>query len=204
MKLKNYVFGVDVDEVLRTLLPRMVKLYNKHFNDNMKVDDVFDYNVELCFPTIKMKTGISAKEWFFTLHGKELFRDAPAIKGAKEALEILREYGDVIIITRQFGRKNKQYALEWLDKHGIPYDGICFVDDKSVVNCDYLIDDNVDNFKRANVLGAVLITAPYNKSKASLNQIHSICDASFVYRFNSIADFAKKFNKEHSFLKETL
>lgn len=191
--MDKYVFGVDIDEVLRTLLPRMVKLYNKHFNDNMKVEDVFDYNVELCFSTIKMKTGISAKEWFFSIHGKELFRDAPVIKGAKEALETLRRYGDVIIITRQFGKKNKQYALDWLDKHDMPYDGICFVDDKSIIKCDYLIDDNIDNFLNCDVRHAIVITAPYNKGKDAYREVKSISKCKDVDRYGSILEFAQEF-----------
>jgi 5'(3')-deoxyribonucleotidase len=199
--MEKYSFGVDIDEVLRALLSQMVKLYNKHFGGNMKIDDVFDYNVEICFSAIKEKTGISAKEWFFTLHGKELFRDAPMIKGAKEALEILREYGDVIIITRQFGIENKRYALEWLDKHGIPYDSICFVDDKSVVKCDYLIDDNVDNFKGCNIHGAILITAPYNKSEKDVYRLHTICNAGCFQRFDSILDFANDFEETHTWFK---
>ena len=193
-------FGVDIDEVLRALLPSMVKIYNTGFHTNLTVDDVKDYDVETSFPLTK-NLSISAKDYFFKCHARELFLETPVIKGAREALKILSDYGEVVIITRQFGTENKIYALEWLEKFKMPYDGICFVNDKSVIKCDYLIDDNVDNFKHCDVKGAVLITAPYNKSEKDVYRLRTICNAGCFLRFDSILEFAYDFKETHSYLK---
>lgn len=194
-------FGVDIDEVLRALLPSMVKIYNERFHVNLAIEDVKEYDVEKSFPLIKERLSISPKQWFFHNHARELFFKTPAIKGAREALKILSDYGEVIIITRQFGTENKIYALEWLEKFKMPYDGICFVNDKSVIKCDYLIDDNVDNFKHCDIKGAVLITAPYNKSEEDVYRLHTICNAGCFQRFDSILEFAYDFKETHSYLK---
>ena len=36
----NITYGIDVDEVLRSLLPNMVKLYNEFFDPTLTIDDV--------------------------------------------------------------------------------------------------------------------------------------------------------------------
>jgi hypothetical protein len=66
-------FGIDCDEVLRSLLNGMVSLYNEKFGENMTRDEVRDFNVEVSFPKIKEMTGKTSAEWFFQEHGQELF-----------------------------------------------------------------------------------------------------------------------------------
>ena len=53
-------FGIDCDEVLRSLLDGMVTLYNENFNENLDREDVKDFNVEISFPKIKEETGETA------------------------------------------------------------------------------------------------------------------------------------------------
>ena len=197
MKKHKVTFGIDVDEVIRECLPRLVELYNREFHDNKTVDDVTDYDVEKIFPLIREKTGMSACEWFFQVHGYDVFMDTEPIKGAKEALDILHMYGNIVIITKQQGIPNKIYVIEWLMVHGIPYDDICFVTDKSIIKCDYFIDDHIDNFAGVKARDGILISAPYNKTFGSngedlaLERIKNISNCTFVRRFDNIFEFVK-------------
>ena len=156
-------FGIDCDEVLRALLDNMVALYNEEFDDNINRDDIKDFNVEVSFPRISQETGCTASEWFFQKNGYRLFACSPALPKVKEAIDKLREYGQVIIVTYQKTFKNKMDTLMWLNQHGIEYDGICFLKNKTLLHTDWLIDDNWWNFKGCNAKYGVLIDAPYNK-----------------------------------------
>lgn len=191
-------FGIDVDEVIRNCLPRLVEVYNKEFNETKTVDDVTDYDVEKIFPRIAEERGMTAREWFFQVHGYDVFMATDPIEGAKEAMEILHRYGKIIIITKQQGERNKKFVIDWLLVHEIPYDDICFVTDKSIIKCDYFIDDHIENFKGVNARYGILITAPYNKIFGRFNnedlarkRIRKISNCTFVHRFDNIMEFAK-------------
>ena len=187
--------GIDIDEVLRTLVPKMVKLYNVHFNDSMTFDDIKEYDVDQSFPKIKERTGESASKWFFQEHGHELFYESPAIEGAVEAVKRLKELGnEIYIISYQKTMNNKIDTLNWLVRWGIEYDGICFVKDKTVVHLDYIIDDNDWNFIKCNCKHGVLITAPYNRN-ICLDLLHKVSNCEDIQRSESLSEFVTKFEK---------
>lgn len=194
---KEITFGIDIDEVLRHLLSRMVKLYNDNFNQNMTVDDVKDFVVDNSFPVIQETVGYSASRWFFQEHGKELFRLSKPMGDVSDYISHLRKFGKVIIISYQKSYTNKIDTLWWLDKHEVEYDGICFVKDKTIIHTDYLVDDNDWNFENSHADHAVLITAPYNKDK-NLDDILSKSNCKDIMRFDSLEEFVKhiedKFN----------
>ncbi|MBP5721969.1 MAG: hypothetical protein J6X18_00085 [Bacteroidales bacterium] len=192
-KNSNLTFGVDIDEVLRSLIPGMVRLYNEEFGENMSIDDVKDFVVDNSFPKIMERTGESASKWFFQDHGKELFLESDEIKGSKEALDTLRKYGKVIIISYQKSLANKIDTLQWLSEHGMEYDGICFVKDKSVVHVDWLIDDNDWNFIGTSCVFGALINAPYNEGV----DVNSLAEkggpsCAYIKRYNSLLDFSRE------------
>ena len=193
---KGVTFGIDIDEVIRALVPNMVDLYNREFNENMKVDDVKDYIVDNAFPKIKEMTGVSASKWFFQDHGHELFFGSDMIDGAKSSIDALREYGKVIIISYQKSLDNKIDTLNWLDHFGIKYDGICFVKDKSIVHTDFLIDDNDWNFIGCNSTVGVLVTAPYNKD-VNMQELKEKSNCEEILRFGSLREFVSSYVSCH-------
>jgi 5'(3')-deoxyribonucleotidase len=190
-------FGVDVDEVLRCLLCKMVALYNELLppNERITVDDVKDFVVEKSFPKVEKITGMNPSEWFFKLHGPELFRLSDSVDGAVDAVNRLRKYGKVIIISYQKSAENKIDTIEWLEQHNVKYDGICFVKDKSAVHTDYLIDDNDWNFLGCNADKGVLISAPYNMDK-NLEDILINSNCFEMSRFSSLSDFVDWYEEE--------
>lgn len=190
---KKYIFAIDVDNVLRDNLGEMVKLYNEHFNETKTVDDITNYKTEIMFPKIKEETGQTSSQWFFQDHSDELFVKAKPFDNVADDIKKLREYGNVVIVTYQKTDLNKKQTIEWLSKNNIEYDSIVFTKDKSIVDCDYFIDDNDWNFQNCKAKYGVLITAPYNKDV-------DICDLSKttafdckIERFDSFHDFVKNF-----------
>lgn len=182
-------FGIDCDEVLRSLLDGMVTLYNENFNESLSRDDVKDFNVEVSFPKIKEETGSTASEWFFQQHGTELFVNSPALPGIKASIDALRDVGHVIIVTYQKSHQNRLDTLNWLANNGIEADGICFLKNKTLLHLDYLIDDNHWNFIGSNVKHGILITAPYNVDIDTADLIKET-NCQTLTRFESLEDFA--------------
>lgn len=198
--MEKITFAIDCDEVLRSLLNNMVLLYNKEFNENITYEDVKDFVVDVSFPKIEETTGITASQWFFQDHSEELFVESEALPRVKEAIEHLKEIGDVIIVTYQKSNKNKIQTLNWLEKHGIIPNGICFLKDKTLIHCDYFVDDNDWNFIGCNCKYGVLITAPYNKN-VDVNNLKEKSNCTEIYRYESLYEFANNFNNRISWKK---
>ena len=192
---KRPVIAIDVDGVLRDNLGIMVDMYNEQFGQKLTIDDVKEFKTEKSFPEIEPNTGMTSSSWFFNLHAKEIFLDAPAFDGIKEDIERLKEVADVVIVTYQKDYTNKEYTLQWLEKNGIEPNGICFLRDKTLLHCDVLVDDNDWNFIGTHVKHSVLVTAPYNKDLELgelLKQTHSID----VSRVKSFHDFVEAYLKK--------
>lgn len=193
--MKEKVFLIDCDEVLRQTLCKMIEVYNKHFPDSQKkIEDVIDFKTEISFPEIERLTGQTPSYWFFQEHGKEMFLDTQPFPYVKEDVDTLKKYGKVIILTYQKTYANKKHTLEWLEKFGIEPDGICFMKDKTLVNGDYLIDDNDWNFKGNSVKYGILIDAPYNKDK-ELESILRSSSCEQILRLKSLHDFVTAYDE---------
>ncbi len=191
---KRLKIAVDCDEVLRCTVSRMLELYNKEFNASKKMEDIESFDVAVSFPDILEKTGHSAAHWFFDLHSRDIFFDNKSFPGSDWAIEELKKYGDVTILSYQDTYDNKKDTLEFLHKEGLDTDNVCFLNDKSRLDCDIMIDDNPDYFKNCKAKVCVLITAPYNKN-LDLKTISDSCDCEKVFRFKSLFDFAKYFRQ---------
>ena len=185
---EEYVFAIDVDSVLRDNLGEMVKLYNEEFNENMSVEDIKNYKTDVSFPRIEDETGKTSSQWFFQDHSEELFVEAKPFEHASEDIAELRKLGKVIIVTYQKTKLNKQQTLDWLEKNHIEYDGIVFAKDKSIVECDYFIDDNDWNFNGCRARQGILINAPYNKD-VNLVELKKNTHCKDIERFNSLHEF---------------
>ena len=189
-------FLVDVDDVLRNLCGNMLRIYNKEFNDNKKDEDLSNYFVNVSFPKVVEKHG-DATKWFFQEHGHELFYGSDAINGAVNAINILKKYGTVQIVTKQRSTQNKIDTLNWLDKNEIQYDSVSFVKDKSVVCCDVFVDDYHENFINCGGDGAVgiIINRPYNKN-IDLEELKTKTNFSEIVRYDSIEEFAMELDEQ--------
>jgi 5'(3')-deoxyribonucleotidase len=98
------------------------------------------------------------------LHEGSFFGDLIPIEGAKAALTMLNEHAEVFITTAAMEYpKSLPYKFDWLQRHFPFIDSLRFVfcGDKSIINADYLIDDNARHFERFGGEG-ILFSAPHN------------------------------------------
>ena len=168
IKKKNkitMIIKIDVDGVIRDIFTVMCKIYNEDFKENITVDNIFDYDVDKVFTKIKENWGISAIEYFFKIHFREVFLFSKPYNDVKKAISELKKAGHKIIITTwQFTLANKINTLYFFSLNDIPYDDICFTKDKWLIKADWIIDDNPEficnekeNAKK------ILVNMPYNK-----------------------------------------
>lgn len=160
------IIKIDVDGVIRDIFTIMCKIYNEDFKENLTVDNIFDYDVDKVFTKVKENWGISATEYFFKMHSKELFLLSKPYNDVKMAISELKKAGHKIIITTwQFTLVNKIDTLYFLSLNDIPYDDICFTRDKWMIQGDWLIDDNpefiTDEREKSR---KIMINMPYNKN----------------------------------------
>lgn len=98
------------------------------------------------------------------LHQGEFFRDLAVLDGAQDALRALTVENEVFITTAAMEFPNSlQYKWQWLQDHFDFLDPLNFVfcGDKSIINADFLIDDNARHFKHFIGQG-IVFDAPHN------------------------------------------
>ncbi len=158
------IIKIDVDGVIRNINETMCRMYNELFDENLTVEDIFDYDVEKVFKRIKDEIGMSVVDYYFNWSAKEVFLHSTPYHGVREAIQKLRENGHkVVIVTWQFNLQNKYYTLNFLEANNIQYDDICFTKDKWMIQGDWLIDDNPEFITdERDKSRKIMIKMPYN------------------------------------------
>ena len=151
--------AVDMDEVITDALTKHVDLYNKHFEKRVTHEDL----VGMSLPDFVEEH--EREKVIDIVMDASFFADLAIIPGAIETLEALSKEHELFITTAAMEVPNSFAAkYEWLLKH-LPFintQHFVFCGDKSIVQADYLIDDNVRHFKRFKGKG-LLFDAPHNR-----------------------------------------
>lgn len=156
MSIRNIVFGIDVDDTTINLVSPWIELHNILHHDNLKPSDVKSWD-------IASYTNLKNPNDFYGLLTPQLYSSVGLIKGAKEGIETLRTLGRVVFITSNFGNVGtaKFYRMKEL---GIAVDKLDWIEasDKSLINVDFLVDDNIENVEDTMGFG-ILFTRPWNR-----------------------------------------
>jgi 5'(3')-deoxyribonucleotidase len=161
------IIKIDVDGVLRDMLPKMCECYNAYFRDNISPNDIKSYDTNVTFHKCKEILGRDASDWLFQDNGYEIYNSSPMCYKAKEAMDMLKEMGYfVIIVSHQKSYLNQFDTINWLGNHGIHYDSICFTPDKSLIVGDIMVDDNLEFLAQCenNNEQLICVKAPYNEN----------------------------------------
>jgi len=148
---------MDVDGVLRNMVQPLLDITNAIYNNAYTHDDVkkWVFNESLN-PDVKY-------EKFFNSHAVELFQEAPLYNpNTRMLLEQLNRQYKIHIVTHQW-KGNEKYTINWLEEHGIPYDGLTFVKDKTRVFGHYLVDDAIHNLKAEVESTPIVFDQPWNQ-----------------------------------------
>jgi uncharacterized HAD superfamily protein len=122
--------------------------------------------------------GCTAEQWYEVLAAGavdgSLYHEEP-LPDAVSSLQALKDAGhSVHLVTARGllanGHLIRTHTIAWLENHGVPLDTLTFSKDKSIVRCDYFIDDNADNIASVcSVKGTMgfLVDRPYNQHAAT-------------------------------------
>lgn len=170
------VIALDVDEVCADLLGEWIRLYNVEYDDTLLPEEVTDWDLR------KVVKKECAEKMYELLRRPCLYEHVLPIRGARAAVDTLREQGHRVLfvtacVTDTIDRK-LDWLLRWkfLTKQNYRTDFIA-AGDKSLIMANYLVDDRPKNVKDFRWGRGVLVTQPYNT------------DFEWPHRIQALADF---------------
>ena len=169
------IIKIDVDGVIRDIFTPMLYVNKMLTGEQKNINDITEYDVSKSFPALgETKEDIS--DILFNKYGYKVFGEAKPYPGAKQAIDLLHDYGHrIVIATWQPILGNKVITLSWLDKYNIYYDDILFTDNKHNLSSDIIIDDNCDFLIGDKSKYKYSILRPFNKD-CEFEQFPSLFD----------------------------
>jgi len=150
--------AIDMDDVIADAMSRFYEWYERDFQETFTEEQRFRKNI---------KDVIPAERWNHIVqyaHTDGFFQDLPVMPDSQRVIKELSKKYEIFIASAAMEFKTSLvHKLEWLNKNFpfINWTHIVFCGNKSIVNADYLIDDNVHHFKHFRGQG-ILFTAPHN------------------------------------------
>lgn len=149
--------AIDMDEVIVDFISKHLKLFNQNYNENISVEQLKGTRLRLLRPHLK-------NEIMNYLKDPSFFRDLEVMKDSQDVIRKLSEHYEIFITTAAMEFPTSFTAkYEWLKEHFnfLSEMNFVFCGDKSIINADYLIDDNARHFERFSGQG-ILYTSPHN------------------------------------------
>jgi 5'(3')-deoxyribonucleotidase len=170
--------AIDMDEVIADTLEKFLSVCNTQLGLSFTKSDLTGRNIwevigKQHFPTLR--EFVSAKNFFADL---DVMPDSQrVIRGLMDRHEVFISSAAMEVPT-SFTAK-----FEWLKRHFpfIPSSHIVFCGDKSILNADYLIDDNSRHFERFQGEG-ILYTAPHNTRIEGYRRVNSWNEVEEIFR----------------------
>lgn len=148
---------VDVDDTVCKLVETWLWLYNKKYEDNLKPEDITDWDIA---KFVKPE----AKDTIFEfINNQAVYRIVPEIEGALSCVNRLRAMGHRVIFATWAMEDAAGAKYRWLKKHGFLDSQMDYVEckDKSLIRADITIDDNFEYVQKFYGM-AVLFRKPWN------------------------------------------
>ncbi|WP_394521028.1 5'-3'-deoxyribonucleotidase [Pantoea sp. SGAir0184] len=149
--------AVDMDEVIADFNKKFIKSFNKLFEMNVKLTDLQGFSAQKRWPELAHDIDTMIGE-------NDFFSDLPVMPGSQDVLLPMAKKHEVFITTAAMEFPLSFTAkFEWLKQH-FPFISpmnIVFCSSKSILNADYLIDDNSRHF-HAFCGEGIIFTAPHN------------------------------------------
>lgn len=134
--------GIDLDATLNNMEEKWVHRYNSDYNDNLL--EWVNWAVEL---DVKPECGVKI---FNYLKEPNFFEDSGIKPNAKDVVSWMNNHFELYIVTAYSDYQCKG-KIAWVEKElpFFPKENVIFINNKSLLNLDYLIDDaphNIINF----------------------------------------------------------
>ena len=154
---------IDMDNCITDAL--FIERINEFLGTNYKLEDQNEFRLQKI-------TGDRIDEFWQFMKDKSFYDDAPLIKGAYKALEILNKKYDLYIITAyiypnsnpDISSNNLKFKYEYLKKK-LPFISpkqYIFIENKNLIHSDIAIDDKITHLNNSEK--KILLTAWHNKN----------------------------------------
>lgn len=154
------IIVVDFDNVLNNLTEGAIELHNSNSGKNIQVSNITSYNFYDCLDKE------DADKIVKSFKNKSLWDSLMPIDGAREGLQKLLDEGHKVYIATATAPENFQWKLSWL-KRWFPFfnpDNVIRIMDKSLLKCDILIEDNLEQLIKHKLCNRVILDYPWNRN----------------------------------------
>ncbi|MDE5413932.1 hypothetical protein [Alkalihalobacterium chitinilyticum] len=170
---KSRVFGFDIDGTV-TDPATFVPYLNKHFNKNITLDDITEYD-------LTQVLGVTSDQFWQWLkeHEGHIYSKADLALYAKNALHNWKENHKMVYISAR-GDHLYDVTEQWFQAKKLPYDKINLIGSHDKINAvkDHMLDiffedkhDNACDIAEECKIPVVLFDTPYNRLSAPKNVI---------------------------------
>lgn len=182
--VKRKKIGIDLDSTLNNLNEVWIERYNKDYCDNLTQEDIVKWEIN---EIVKPECGENIFEY---LHEPNFFYNLNIKDDAKETVDFLAKNYELYIVTA-YSPDTCLDKSNWIKKHKLNIDdkNIIFINNKGLLDLDYLIDDGPHNFDNFSGNG-LLFDMPYNKHIKSNKKLKR------VETWTEVKDFFKMKLKE--------
>lgn len=172
--------GLDVDGVIRNLIPKINFVFDKYYPGKRIHNNVFNYNFPHIDMPLKDKLNI-----IFNKYPEEIFLKSKPYSGAVSEFKLLKKWAEendfkLVCATSQ---ENHLISMShiWLGKYNFDFEEIHITKDKGNIGLDFLIDDSPSNHvnwaKNGNPEeNFFLVDRSWNQEVVATNRIKSISE----------------------------
>lgn len=143
LEVKILKIGIDLDDTINNLVDVWLEKYNEDYNDNVKIEDIKTWDIG-----DYTKAG---KDFYKYLGDGETFKNLSIKDGAANIVEKLCQQYKVYIVTANasYNKGVCDDKVNFIKKFMpfFPIKNIIFINNKSLLDLDVLIDDGLHNFE---------------------------------------------------------
>jgi 5'(3')-deoxyribonucleotidase len=161
--MKKALIVLDVDGVIRNILPAVLDCHNKTVPFPLGINDVKKYDLDF----------ITDKKAFFVKNGERIFRNSPAYSESISAVKVLLKHYEIKFVSAQY-EENWDYTIDWFVNHKLPTERLYFAFDKSRVECDVIVDDCPDNLRNHSAQHRFIFDQNYNRDCTEFDRVFSL------------------------------
>lgn len=161
--MKKALIVLDVDGVIRNILPAVLECHNKSVPFPITVKDIKKYDLDF----------LGDKKAFFIKHAERIFRNSPAYPESISAVKVLQKLYEIKFVSAQY-EENWDYTIDWFVNHKLPNNLLYFAIDKSRVECDVIVDDCPDNLRNHPARHKFIFDQNYNRDCMDFERVFSL------------------------------
>lgn len=150
-----------MDDVLVNLNEAWVSYLNRVYSLSVKNDDIVEWDMKKAFP------GLTEEQLYSCLHSEEFWKTVNPTEFSKEILQKCEDNSSIIDYYIATAALPKNFYVKWkncLKRYFpfVPSNRIICCNNKKLINCGIMVDDNPDNFPDSTI--RILIDKSWNRN----------------------------------------